>query len=110
MRAKDNSGKQRQETCCVFRFMLSMLSMLFDRSKALIVAQPIKKRMHDIDVRMQLEKISGISIAAKEAFLAYCQEQERADLAIIAASRKEEEDIEWDMWEDFGNWHNSPIF
>src|SRR5690348_10524975 len=66
--------------------LVSLLSIPFGRSNAVIAEQSVVKRMHNINVRMRLEKISGIAVTAKDAFLVYCQEQESADLAIIDVS------------------------
>lgn len=76
----------------------------------MITAQSITKRMRAIDVRMRLEEISGLAVTAKDAFMAYCQSREGDEMAVIEAGRQEEESREWDLWEDFGNWHNQPIF
>ncbi len=72
----------------------------------------IGERMRRVNERMCVEAFSGISATEKDAFLDFCQEQERSDLAVLSTNRESEEGSDWDkgIWEDFGNWHNSPVF
>jgi hypothetical protein len=74
----------------------------------MIVEPSIRRRMHNIQVRMRMERISGISAEEKDAFLAFCREQEQSGLVALAADPESEEEVDWEEWEDFGNWHDAP--
>ena len=72
----------------------------------------IGERMRRVNERMCMEAFSGISATEKDAFLDFCQKQERSDLAVLSINRESEEGSDWDkeIWEDFGNWHDAPVF
>jgi hypothetical protein len=72
----------------------------------------INERMRKVHERMYLEKISGISASNKDAFLAFCREQEAAGLvgSTQAKSLEKECDSNAMTWSTFDDWNNSPVF
>ena len=69
----------------------------------------IIERMQKIQSRMYLERISGISAANTESFLAFCRSQETSD-AILCVQMKEAPGRQEKSWEHFGKWNDSPVF
>lgn len=71
----------------------------------------IKERMSRVRERMRLERLSGIPVADKKGFLAFCREQEQSGLLVDAQRKPVEEEIDQDRtdWKDFGNWHDTMI-
>lgn len=100
----------------VFSFLMNG-GPIFGKSKLMIVKEPslhlsIGERMCNVHERMRLERISGISAANREEFLAFCCEQEALGSAVNAQAGYTEEGFDKNAvyWSVFNDWNNSPAF